>query len=170
MKYIFVLFIIINFNACKSQSHTEANILPEFGTVIIDRSIKKRFFKEPPMRLESNVGDVRINSYIRDTVRSLPLFDSCRCLFASDDTLVMEFKVLLGFNSDTIKIKVANNRYSAYYRKRGTNYPAVSGSLKFRHKPHSKRQEIFGELGLEFIQDDQNSTRFVKGPFRCTIE
>jgi len=170
MKYIFVFFIIINFNACKSQSQTKANILREFGTVIIDPSIKKSFFKKPPMRWESNVGQVRINSYIRDSVKSRPLFDTCRCLFKSDDTLVMEFKDLLSFNPDTIKIKVVNKTYSAIYKKGGTNYPAVSGSLKFHKKPHSKGQEIFGELGLEFIQNDQNSTRFFKGPFRCTIE
>lgn len=113
---------------------------------------------------------MRINSYLRDTGKSRPLFDTCRCVFKSDDTLVMEFKSLQGPKSDTIKIKVVDDKYSAYYIKTGIHYPAVSGSLKFHHKADQKGQEIFGELGLEFIQDEQNTTRFFKGPFRCAIE
>ena len=170
IKYIFVLFLISNVNGCKSQSHAEPDSADALGIVIIDSSIEKKFFEVPPQRLGSNMGEVRINSYIRDTVKSLPLFDTCNCLLKSDDSLVMEFKSLLGFKSDTIKIKVVNDKYSAYYIKTGVHYPAVSGSLKFHHKPHQKGQEIYGELGLEFIQDEKNSTRFFKGPFRCTIE
>ena len=169
IKYVFVLFIITNFTACNSHSQTVAGPVTEFGIVIIDSSIKIFFFEVPPKRIEANVGEVRINSYIREPLKSIPLFDTCRC-FKTDDSLVMEFKELLSSNSDTIKIKIFNNTYNAYYIRRGINYPAVSGSLKFHDKAHAKGQEIFGELGLEFVQNDQNSTRFFKGPFRCTIE
>src|SRR5688572_874236 len=150
-KYIFVLFLISNVNGCKSQSLAKPDSATALGIVIIDSSIEKKFFEVPPQRIGSNRGVVRINSYLRDTVKSLPLFDSCRCVFKSDDTLVMEFKSLLGPKSDTIKIKVADDKYRAYYVKLGVHYPAVSGTLKFHHKHTKKRQAIFGEQGLEFI-------------------
>jgi hypothetical protein len=170
IKYFFCLFTIIILSPCNSHSQTKPEREAKLGIVIIDKSIKKRFFKVPPRRHESGVGEVRINSYIRDTARSLPLFDTCRCSRRNDDSLILEFKSILAFKYDTIRIIVVNDTYSAYYIRAGAHHKAVSGTLIFHHKPGKKGQEIYGELGFEFNRDRQNSIGFFKGPFRCAIE
>lgn len=169
IKLIIILFIIISLNTCRSRTIPKATV-SEFGYITIDPSLKKKFFKFPPQRIQSDKGVVKINSYIRDTIKGLPLFDTCRCILSREDTLVMEFKPLIGAIHDSIIIKVFNDRYTAIYSKWGLIYPAVSGSLSFNDKPQKQGQEIFGELGIEFVQDPQKSTGFFRGPFRCTIE
>ena len=174
IKGYLIFFWLIIFKLCHSQSLPSSVAESQTANVIIDKTVEKKFFTKPPMRIGADVGKVKINSYIKDTLRFFPLFDSCTCILRVD-TLVVNFKQLNGEKDrNKLHLYVANNRFKAYYTKAAFNYVSDSGLLKFKKGVFKKGHELFGELEVIFFPDDtsidHSVSHFLKGPFRCTIE
>jgi len=175
------VFWILNFGlficlllGCLENKTTSAQ--SNSSKIRIDRNLKHPLFDFLPYGVVGDINSEDDHQYISNAAileksNNHKAFDTCHSYFKKD-TLIIEFRSLVPFVKDKLKIKVKSKQWSGNLINdvASIDIQGRPKSLIFKDRPKRKGQELFGEISIDFWHDSLARTFSYQGPFRCIIE